>query len=93
MVGRSPCTINCDVIEDGPDAKPRQPVRVSVSLPGVGRMLVERVISDATAIGAERLHLITTHAERYYEPLAFRVLERRRYRGFDAAIMGRDLRA
>jgi GNAT superfamily N-acetyltransferase len=86
------------VADDLPDLPPYTPwlaslfVRPEARGRGVGRTLVERVVADAAAGGATRLHLLTTDAERYYQGQDFRTLERLAYRGFDAKIMGRDLR-
>jgi N-acetylglutamate synthase-like GNAT family acetyltransferase len=59
---------------------------------GVGRALVEQVVRDATALGVERLHLLTTDAEPYYRRQGFTILETLTYRGFPAWILGRALR-
>ncbi len=58
---------------------------------GVGAALVNRVVSDATALGYPRLHLLTTEAEGWYLAKGWKPLQRQLYAGLPAVIMGLDL--
>ena len=83
--------------QDLPDLPPYTPWLASLFVApdhrgrGVGHALVARVIEDARTIGADRLHLLTTDAERFYTRLGFQVLDRLEYQGFSAAILGLTL--
>jgi hypothetical protein len=59
---------------------------------GIGRLLVERAVADATAEGVEILHLFTTEAERWYLDQGWALRERRSHLGQTASIMDLDLR-
>jgi GNAT superfamily N-acetyltransferase len=55
---------------------------------GVGTLLVQRVISEARAIGVPRLHLFTLDREKFYAGLGWRLLERTIWREREVAVMG-----
>lgn len=57
---------------------------------GVGSLLVQRVMSEARAIGTPRLHLFTLDRERFYTGLGWRLQERAIYREHEIAIMSVD---
>lgn len=59
---------------------------------GIGRLLVERAVADATAEGVAVLHLWTTDAEQWYLDQGWQVVERRPHGSRTASIMDLDLR-
>jgi GNAT superfamily N-acetyltransferase len=44
---------------------------------GVGRRIVELLLAQAAGLGARRLYLLTTNAERYFAGLGFAAIDRR----------------
>lgn len=86
------------LLEDMPDTETWSPWLGSVFVSpqcrsrGVGAAMVDRVVEDAAALGFPRIHLLTTEAEGWYRPKGWRTLERRRYAGLPAVIMGLDLK-
>jgi monoamine oxidase/GNAT superfamily N-acetyltransferase len=56
---------------------------------GVGKLLVDQLMSTATDQGIERVHLFTSGQEEYYAKLGWRTLDRPVVRGHDAALMVR----
>lgn len=55
---------------------------------GVGTQLVQRVMSEARAIGVPRLHLFTLDRENFYAGLGWRLLERTTWSEREIAVMG-----
>ncbi len=54
---------------------------------GVGTLLVQRVMSEAHAIGVPRLHLFTLDQERFYAAMGWRLSERILWRKYEIAVM------
>lgn len=86
------------LVEDMPGTEAWTPWLASVYVDpewrdkGIGRLLVERCIADATMLGVEVLHLFSTGAESWYQEQGWRVVERRTHEGHTASIMDLDLR-
>jgi GNAT superfamily N-acetyltransferase len=58
---------------------------------GVGAALVRAIEDQARQRGFSRLYLYTTDAVGFYERLGWEVIDRTNWRGFDTALMVRDL--
>ncbi len=58
---------------------------------GAGAVLVRAIEDQARLRGASRLYLYTTAAAGFYARLGWAVLDRTNWKGFDTALMARDL--
>lgn len=58
---------------------------------GVGAALVRAIEGEARARGVSRLYLYTDDAVSYYARLGWAVMDRKLWKGFDTALMARDL--
>jgi GNAT superfamily N-acetyltransferase len=58
---------------------------------GIGRALIEHVISQAAARGFPALYLFTPSAEAFFSHLRWSIVEHTRYRGADVTIMSRQV--
>jgi GNAT superfamily N-acetyltransferase len=58
---------------------------------GAGAVLVHAIEDQARQRGVSRLHLYTTAAAGFYARLGWAVLDRTNWKGFDTALMARDL--
>lgn len=58
---------------------------------GAGAVLVRAIEDQARQRGFSRLYLYTTDAVGFYERLGWEVIDRTNWRGFDTALMVRDL--
>ena len=58
---------------------------------GAGSALVRAIEDQARQRGFSRLHLYTTEAVDFYARLGWTVLDRTKWKGFDTALMVRDL--
>ena len=58
---------------------------------GAGVVLVRAIEDQARQRGFSRLYLYTTGAVGFYTRLGWKVLDRTNWRGFDTALMARDL--
>jgi len=64
---------------------------LSQSIEGVGAVLVRAIEDHARQRHFSRLYLYTTEAVGFYERLSWEVLDRTSWKGFDTALMVRDL--
>jgi len=60
-------------------------------LKGAGSALVRAIEDQARQRGFSRLHLYTTETADFYARLGWTVLDRTKWKGFDTALMVRDL--
>ena len=58
---------------------------------GAGAVLVHAIEDQARQRGASRLYLYTSAAAGFYAKLGWTVLDRTNWKGFDTALMARDL--
>ena len=58
---------------------------------GAGAVLVRAIEDQARQRGFSRLHLYTSDAVGFYDRLGWEVLDRTNWKGFDTALMVRDL--
>jgi GNAT superfamily N-acetyltransferase len=58
---------------------------------GIGRALVERVLTAARRMGEPRVHLFTAGQDAYYEALGWTTIDRAEARGEPVAVMAFDL--
>jgi predicted N-acetyltransferase YhbS len=58
---------------------------------GAGAVLVRAIEDQARQRGSSRLYLYTSDAVLFYERLGWEVLDRTNWKGFDTALMVRDL--
>lgn len=59
---------------------------------GVGRRLIDHLVTEAHRLGIERLHLFTSGQEAYYERLGWRTVARPDANGHATAVMVKDPR-